>query len=111
MPFFSFTITQVTYDFTATVSTPLALTLSNTGTNVIVTATTASIQVINQIQPVSITYGANAFNQSLNTFDNVSFASITTPVIYGLAQQPVNFPSGITAQLFNSLDFQNPNDP
>lgn len=111
MAYFNFTITQVTYDFTATVSTPLALTLQASGTNVLVTATTASIQVISQIQPVTVAIGAQTFNQSLNTFDNVSFASITAPVIYGFAQTPVLFPSGIIANAFNSLDFVDPNDP
>ena len=110
MSFFSFTVTQVTYDFTATVSTPLTLTLGTTGTNVVVTATTATVQVINQIQPVTVS-GAEQYNQSLNTFDNVSFASLTTPYIYGFAQQPVYFPTGIVSGYFNSLDFQVPGEP
>lgn len=110
MAFSTFTITQVVYDFTATVTTPLTLTLENTQTQVLITATTATIQVINQIQPVTVS-GAEQFNQSLNTFDNVSFASLTTPYIYGFAQQPVYFPTGIVSGYFNSMDFQAPGDP
>lgn len=110
MPIFSFTVTQAVYDFTATISTPVTLSLINTQTQVSVTATTATIQVINQIQPVTVS-GAQQFNQDLNTYNNVSFATVTVPTIFGFAQQPVYFPTGISSGYFNSLDFQNPNDP
>jgi hypothetical protein len=111
VPNYSFTITQVVYDFTATVSTPLNLVLNNTETQVLVTATTATIQVVNNIQPVTVATGATVYNQSLNTFDNVSFASVTTPYVYGFAGQPVNFPTGIVSGGFSSADYQNPGDP
>lgn len=111
MPNYSFTITQVVYDFTATVTTPLNLVLNNTETQVLVTATTASIQIINNIQPVTVSSGATTYNQSLNTFDNVSFATLTVPYIYGFAGQPVYFPTGIVSGGFSSADYQNPGDP
>jgi len=110
VPLFSFTVTQVTYDFTATLSIPLALALETTATTVDITQTTSSVQVINQIQPVTVS-GTQQFNQSLNTFDNVSFATVTAGYFYGTAGQPVYFPSGIISGQFNSLDFQAPNDP
>lgn len=110
MAFVSFTVTQITYNFTATVTTPVQLNLGTTGTNLLVTATTATILVNNTIQPVTVS-GVQQFNQELNTFDNVSFASVTTPVIYGFAGAPVNFPTGITAGYFNSIDFVAPGDP
>jgi hypothetical protein len=54
---------------------------------------------------VTITTGGagGAFNQNLNTFDNVSFATLTTPAIYGLAGQPVSFPTGISAENFGTV--------
>lgn len=110
MPIFSFTVTQVTYDFTATVTTPLALSLINTQTQVIITATTATVQVTNQIQPITVG-GGQTYNQSLNTFDNVSFASVTAGYFYGPAGSPVYFPTGIISGGFSSADFQEPTDP
>lgn len=107
---FGFTVTQVTYAFTATISTPVSLALFNTNTNVLISENTNTITVSNVIQPVTIAGMAN-YNQSLNTFDNVSFASVTTPYIYGFAGQPVNFPTGIVSGGFSSADFQNPGDP
>ena len=111
MPNYSFTITQVVYDFTATVTTPVNLVLNNTETSVVISPNTSTIQVINTPQPVTVATGATSYNQSLNTFDNVSFASVTTPYIYGFAGQPVNFPTGIVSGGFSSADFQNPGDP
>ena len=115
MAYNSFTVTEVTYNFTATVTTPLELTLENTEDRVtVVRSTTATVSVINTRQPVSISTpgggGGSNFNQSLNTTDNVSFASVTTPIIFGLAGQPVSFPSGINVANFGtvfsgSLDF------
>lgn len=98
MPYsFNFTVTQVVNSFTATLSTPLALALTNTPNSVVVTATSATISVSNAIQPVTISNLVFNADQSLNTTDNVSFASITTPLIYGAAGQPVVFPTGISA--------------
>lgn len=96
----TFTVTQVTYNFTATISEPVALTLAETPDTVSVVNQVSTITVINTVQPVTITgYGMGTgtnFNQSLNTTDNVAFASVTTPQIYGQAQQPVFFPTGIS---------------
>jgi hypothetical protein len=98
MPYsFSFTVTQVVNAFTATLSTPLALALTNTPNSVVVTATSATVSVSNAIQPVTISNLVFNANQTVNTFDNVSFASVTTPLIYGAAGQPVVFPTGISA--------------
>jgi len=108
----TFTITQVTYDFTATLTVPLSLALQTTSTVVDITETTSTIVVTNAIQPVTVSnVGLGGYNQSLNTTDNVQFATISTLAIYGIGQQPVLFPNGIIAQEFNSLDFVNPNDP
>jgi hypothetical protein len=102
----SFTVTQITYNFTATVTAPFTVALDTTTTNVLVNQTTATISVINNIQPVTITTGgagSSSFNQNLNTVDNVSFASVTTPAIYGYAGQPVSFPTGIIAENVGTL--------
>ncbi len=109
----SFTITQVTYNFTATISRPLELTLNGTTSSVtVVSQQTATIYVNNTIQPVSVSGigGGGAYNQSLNTGDNVSFASLTTPSIYGSFGDPVVFPNGFSAPnagtvFINSIDF------
>lgn len=104
MPGPSFTITEVTYNFTATVSTPLELTLVDNDTAVtVVTNQTANVTVNNTRQPVTIAGYGNNYNQSLNTTDNVSFASLTTPIIYGTAGQPVEFPSGISVANFGTV--------
>jgi hypothetical protein len=113
MPYsFSFTVTQVVNNFTATVSTPLALALTNVPNSVAVTSTSATVFVNNAIQPVTISGGgaSQTFNQSLNTTDSVSFANVTTPSIYGTGGAPVSFPTGINAANFGtvfsgSLDF------
>jgi hypothetical protein len=46
----------------------------------------------------------------LNTFDNVSFASVATANIYGAGGQPVTFPNGINVPnagtvFINTIDF------
>jgi len=111
MPYsFSFTVTQVVNSFTATVSTPLALALTNVPNSMTVTNTTATITVNNNIQPVTVSGGSATANQTVNTFDNVSFDSVTTYAIYGAAGQPVSFPNGINVPnagtiSINSLDF------
>lgn len=104
---FTFTVTQQTQNFTATISFPINLTLEENPDTVAVINSSTTITVINNVQPVTISGvgGGNAqFNQSLNTTDNVSFASVTTPAIYGVAQQPVSFPTGISvANLGNTF--------
>jgi hypothetical protein len=112
MPYsFSFTVTQVVNSFTATVSTPLALALTNVPNSVAVIANSATVSVSNAIQPVTVSGQTGVTsNQTVNTFDNVSFASVTTPIIYGAAGQPVSFPTGINAVnvgtvFTGSLDF------
>lgn len=103
MPGPSFTVTEVTYNFTATVTTPLELALVGTDTRINVISNSATISVNNLRQPITISgYGAG-YNQSLNTFDNVSFASLTVPSIYGAAGQPVSFPSGISVANFGTV--------
>ena len=111
MPYnFSFTVTQVVNNFTATISIPLALALTNVPNSMAVTNTTATVTVNNTIQPVTVSGGSATANQTVNTFDNVTFASVTTPLIYGPAGQPVEFPTGINATnvgtvFSGSLDF------
>ena len=109
----SFTITQVTYNFTATISKPLELTLTGTNPPVTnVTDQTAIVYVNNNIQPITVSGigGSGTFNQSLNIGDNVSFASLTTPSIFGSFGDPVVFPNGFSAPnagtvFINSIDF------
>jgi hypothetical protein len=104
MAFSTFTVTEITYNFTATVTTPLELALVGTETTLVVTNSTATISVINNTQPVTISgSGGDSFNQSLNTGDNVSFNSVTTPAIYGFAGQPVSFPTGISVENFGTI--------
>ena len=111
MPYnFTFTVTQVVNNFTATLSIPLALALTNVPNTVAVTATSATVFVNNTIQPITVSGASQGFDQSLNTTDNVAFASVTTPAIFGDAGQPVSFPTGISAANFGtvfsgSLDF------
>ena len=101
MSSYTFTVTQAVYNFTATINYPINLTLAENPDTVNVTNSANTFTVVNNIQPVTITGigsggGINPFNQSLNTGDNVSFNSLTTPAIYGYAQAPVNFPTGIS---------------
>lgn len=111
MAFSTFTVTEVTYNFTATVTTPLELALVGNDATVYVTDQTSNITVTNLRQPVTVAgFSGATYNQSLNTSDNVSFASLTTPAIYGFAGQPVQFPTGISVENFGtvfsgSLDF------
>jgi hypothetical protein len=95
-----FTVTQITYNFTATVNTTTNLTLVDTPYTVTVVNSATSVSVINNVQPVTISLsgggGGSSYNQSLNTTDNVAFATLTVPTIYGPAQQPVYFPNGIS---------------
>ena len=105
MAFSSFTVTEVTYNFTATITTPLELALVGTETTVRVVNSSATISVHNTRQPVTIQGigGGSEYNQSLNTFDNVSFNSLTTPAIFGFAGQPVEFPTGISVENFGTV--------
>jgi hypothetical protein len=96
---FNFTVTQVTQNFTATLTNPINLTFTEDPDTVNVVNQITTVTVVNNIQPVTVSGvgGGNAsYNQSLNTTDNVAFASVTTPVIYGPAQAPVLFPNGIS---------------
>ena len=106
---YSFTVTEVTYNFTATMTIPLELALDTTSNTVNVTDTTAVVSVINSRPAVSVV-GGSIYNQGLNTGDNVSFASVTTPTIYGTGGAPVVFPNGFSAPnagtiFINSIDF------
>jgi hypothetical protein len=108
MAFNTFDVTEVTYNFTATVTTPIELTLTGTDTHLtVVSATTASISVINTRAPISISDGSvgggSSYNQTLNTTDSVLFNSLTTPSIYGYAGAPVSFPTGINATNFGTV--------
>jgi hypothetical protein len=96
---FNFTVTQVTQNFTATLTNPINLTFTEDPDTVNVVNQITTVTVVNNVQPVTISGvgGGNAsYNQSLNTTDNVAFASVTTPTIYGPAQAPVLFPNGIS---------------
>lgn len=106
---FAFTVTQVVNSFTATITTPLSLALTNTPDSVSIYQTTATVYVNNNISPVSVS-GASSYNQSLNTGDNVRFATLTTPAIYGSGGAPVSFPNGISVSnngtvLVGGIDF------
>lgn len=100
MPVYNFTATQIVYNFTATIDNPAELVLTDDPTSVNVTNVITTVTVINTVQPITVDSGGGAgqdYNQSLNTTDNVAFATVTTPVIYGAASQPVSFPTGISA--------------
>jgi hypothetical protein len=103
----SINVTQSTYNFTATVSYPVNLTLSETPDQVRVTQAASTVTVVNNISPITVSGfgGAGsgvAYNQNLNTTDNVRFATVTTEKIYGPSQQPVNFPNGFTTNVVNN---------
>lgn len=101
---YSFTVTQAVSNFTATLTIPLNLALTNVPNTVRVTESSNQITVNNVIQPVTIqgAFGAT-YNQSLNTGDNVSFATMRTTAIYGTGNQPVEFPNGIDVANFGLL--------
>lgn len=106
---YSFTVTEVTYNFTATMTIPLELALDTTSNTINVSDTTAQVNVVNTRPAVTVS-GGSSFNQSLNSGDNVSFASVTTPTIYGTGGAPVVFPNGFSAPnlgtvFINSIDF------
>jgi hypothetical protein len=108
---YNFTVTQVVNSFTATITTPLSLALTNTPDSVLIYQTTATVSVTNRIQPVTISgAGGGSYNQSLNTTDNVSFNTVATSQLYGAGGQPVTFPNGINVPnagtaFISSLDF------
>jgi len=106
---FAFTVTQVVNSFTATITTPLSLALTNTPDSVAITNNTATVVINNNIQPVTVSGGQTQFNQSLNTTDNVSFASVSTPRVYGYAGGPVAFPNGISVASYG-VEFAGPLD-
>jgi hypothetical protein len=96
----TFTVTQVTYNFTATISNIANVTLNDTTNVVNVSNQSQSINLINTMPAVTVgTQGVGAgsfYNQSLNTTDNVIFNSVTTPSIFGLNGEPVYFPNGLS---------------
>ena len=109
---YNFTVTQVVNSFTATLTTPLSLALTNTPDSVRIYQTTATVSVTNNIQPVTVSGagGGGGYNQSLNTTDNVSFNTVATSAIYGAGGQPVTFPNGINVPnagtvFINTIDF------
>ena len=109
---YNFTVTQVVNSFTATITTPLSLALTNTPDSVLIYQTTATVSVTNNIQPVTVSGagGGGGYNQSLNTTDNVSFNTVATSAIYGAGGQPVTFPNGINVPnagtvFINTIDF------
>ena len=96
MSSYTFTVTQVTQGFTATVATAAELTLVDSPDLVTVSETTNIVTATSTVQTIVITGVGGAgqsFNQSLNTTDNVTFNSVTTHEIYGMS--PVSFPTGI----------------
>ncbi len=97
MPYFTFTVTQEDYIFTATLSAPAQLTMEENPQITTVTNVISTVTISNITQPVTVSGSGTGqnFNQNLNTTDNVAFASVTTPDIYGTAGQPVNFPTGV----------------
>jgi hypothetical protein len=94
MSSYSFTVTEVVYNFTATVANPAEVVLAEYPDDVTITTQLTTITVVNSVQPITIT-GLGGYNQDLNTFNNVAFATVTTPEIYGSAQNPVYFPTGL----------------
>jgi hypothetical protein len=106
MSSYTFTVTQVTQNFTATVRYPVNLTLSENPDTVNVANFVNTLTVVNNVQPVTISGAGgtigNPFNQSLNTGDNVTFDTLTVSEIYGPAQTPVYFPNGISVQNFGT---------
>ena len=95
MSSFNFTVTEVTYGFTATIATPATLTLTDHPEDVNVTTSLTTVTSTSTVQSVTVTGAGSgqSFNQSLNTTDHVTFASVTTHEIFG--QSPVSFPTGI----------------
>lgn len=104
MSTYNFTATQIVYNFTATVDNPAQLTLTDNPEQVNVVNVVNTLTVINTVQPVTVTGAAGqSFNQSLNTTDNVAFNTLTVPTIFGPAQQPVSFPTGIDVQNYGNI--------
>lgn len=104
MSTYNFTATQIVYNFTATVNNPAELTLTDNPEQVNIVNVVNTLTVINTVQPVTVTGSAGqSYNQSLNTTDNVAFNTLTVPTIYGVAQQPVSFPTGISTINYGSI--------
>lgn len=118
MSTYSFTATQEVYSFTATVSNPAALTLAEYPEDVSIVNVTNTVTVTNVYQPVIVDNGGGggvAYNQSLNTGDEVVFQSVTTPTLNGGTDTPIYFETGISTQNFGttfvgSVDFGNLNN-
>lgn len=98
MSAFSFTVTTVAYNFTATVANPAELVLSNTSSAVSVVSSLNTVTVAHTSTNILISVvgsaPGNPFNQSLNTGDSVTFASITANSISGPSGGPISFPNG-----------------
>lgn len=119
MSTYSFTATQSVYNFTATVTNPAALTLAEYPEDVSIVNVTNTVTVTNVYQPVYVDTGSGgqgvAYNQSLNTGDEVIFQSVTTPTLNGGTSTPIYFETGISVQNFGttfigSVDFGNLNN-
>lgn len=116
---YSFTATQEVYNFTATVSNPATLTLAEYPENVDVVNVVNTVTVTNVYQPIFVDTGNGgggvAYNQSLNTGDEVEFQAVTTPTLNGGGTTPIYFETGISLQNFGttfigSVDFGNLNN-
>lgn len=98
MSAFSFTVTTVAYNFTATVANPAELVLSNTSSAVSVVSSLNTVTVAHTSTNILISVvgsaPGNPFNQSLNTGDSVTFATVTANAFVGPNGGPASFPNG-----------------
>jgi hypothetical protein len=99
MSSFSFTVTTVAYAFTATVANPAELVLSSSPDDVNVTSSLSTVTVRTTSSQVLINVvgaaAGNPFNQSLNTGDSVTFATVTANSFVGPNGGPASFPNGV----------------
>lgn len=106
MSSYSFTATQEVYSFTATVSNPAALTLAEYPEDVSIINVTNTVTVTSVYQPVYVNGSGSgqgvAYNQSLNTTDEVTFQTVTTPTLNGGGTTPIYFETGISTQNFGT---------
>lgn len=95
MSTYNFTVTEIVYGFTATIATPVELTLTETPDQISVINALTTVTTTSTVQQIIVTGAGSgqSFNQSLNTTDDVTFASVTTHAVYGMS--PVTFPTGI----------------
>jgi hypothetical protein len=101
------------------VSNPAALTLAEYPENVTIANVVNTVTVTSVYQPVYVNGGGGgqgvAYNQSLNTGDEVAFQSVTTPTLNGGVNTPIYFETGISTQNYGttfvgSVDFGNLNN-